>query len=384
MIVGHLRWNTHKACRVDWSLKVHLESLELWLVQIDWAVHFVGVHLGHFDIDAAEHPKGRQTWICIVYVRLAVYVPRNYRIQVFQYTIPDFQALGVLDFNIVDDEFPERHSVFRRGVPRVFIDCQIKRGLARDSKGVGLIEIIVFGESVESTVPQISAGTFRLLFKGCLRQVIPWLYGRLGCVGKEIIRQLPFRKMIVYTADAVTVSKFDGIVDIDPFLLHFDWRGHFRIVISEIIQMTGDVVYGTFNHIRIIYDRSDSYFLYKSVPPFPFAVGPVVYIQERVPSEYEIWVRTLLQIRLDLSGIEFPVIRDFKLVFCKTIFPVLQDTCRTAGNRRQNHRQQHYKIYCYLPVHSLKDLFSGDTALPRTVPSKRGGKTILQIYPNKS
>ena len=100
------------------------------------------------------------------------------------------------------------------------------------------------------------------------------------------------------------LAKGHVIADVDLSFLHFDFRIYRRMEIAEILQMSGDVLYGTPDHFRVVYYRRHADFLHEPVPSLSFSVRPIVYVQKRIPSEYEIRIRLLLQIRLYLAGVE--------------------------------------------------------------------------------
>ena len=94
--------------------------------------------------------------------------------------------------------------------------------------------------------------------------------------------------------------------------------------------MISKVLYGTVDHIWVIYDRSYTYLLYESVPKLPLAVLPVVYIEEGVPSKYEIGIGLLFQVRIQNGRVERPAVIYLYLVPGKAILTIFQHACCAA------------------------------------------------------
>ena len=88
-----------------------------------------------------------------------------------------------------------------------------------------------------------------------------------------------------------------------------------------------DVFYRSLDELWIIYDRSFSDSLHKSVPRPVLAIGPVVDIQEWAPAQALILFKVLVQ----LAGIELLVIGDLYPVFLQAVLVLLQDTGGAAG-----------------------------------------------------
>ena len=111
---------------------------------------------------------------------------------------------------------------------------------------------------------------------------------------------------------------------------------------------------GTFNEFRVVYYRRNADFLNKLVPCLAFSVRPVVDIEKRIPTEYEIGIRLLLDIWFESVDVEFLRVIYCDPVLCKTIFTILQDTCSAAGYKGKNSR------YCYddvvKPFHYCKSM----------------------------
>ena len=99
--------------------------------------------------------------------------------------------------------------------------------------------------------------------------------------------------------------------------------------------MPADVCLRIVNLIRVIDNRGHTYFPDELVPALSLAVLPVVNVQERIPSENEVGIRFLLDIGLNVSGIELLVVYHIDRVLRKTVLPILQNPRGTAGDCRQ-------------------------------------------------
>ena len=111
-----------------------------------------------------------------------------------------------------------------------------------------------------------------------------------------------------------------------------------RPIISEIFEMVLHVLDGILHLFGIIDYGSHSDLLYEPVPASSLAVLPVIDIEKRIPSENEIGIGLLFQIRFDLAQTEPVVIDDFNPVPGQTVLPFLQDPRSAAGKRHQQQK----------------------------------------------
>ena len=103
------------------------------------------------------------------------------------------------------------------------------------------------------------------------------------------------------------------------------------MIITEIVKMVLEVFNRIIDHIRIIHHWSNSNFLYEFIPSVSFSCTPVIYVQEWIPTENEIGIRSLFKIWIKYGRIESLAVLDLYLVLGKTILTILQHTSGTAG-----------------------------------------------------
>ena len=138
VIVGQLRRNPEKPCRVDRRFQIHLEPLQLRLRKVYRTVHEVGIDLLHFYVDTVEHPQRRHSRVRIADVGPVIDGPGPYGIEIAQHLFPDFETSGIRYGHIVDPETVERPCFFRSLVPRIFVDAEIEGGISRHRQSVRL------------------------------------------------------------------------------------------------------------------------------------------------------------------------------------------------------------------------------------------------------
>ena len=92
-----------------------------------------------------------------------------------------------------------------------------------------------------------------------------------------------------------------------------------------------DIILRSIDLIRLVNDRRCSDFPEQPGEERVAFASPVIHVQERIPAEYQIRVRLLLDIRLYFIGTESLVVLYQDFVLGQTVFSVLKDSGRTAG-----------------------------------------------------
>ena len=177
MVVWQLRRDSEKSCRVGRGLKVDLETLELWLREVDAAVDLIGIDWGHADIDAAEHAQRWQSRVSIVDYVGAIGLARSDGVQFLEDLFPYLQALWVRYADLVERELADRTVHVRTFVTGIAVDSHLQNRRIRSAQGVRFKEEVVLAELVISHVPKSGACPYSFVFKDVFREIVADLNG---------------------------------------------------------------------------------------------------------------------------------------------------------------------------------------------------------------
>ena len=180
----------------------------------------------------------------------------------------------------------------------------------------------------------------RLGLKSLLRQEIAGPDRDRGGVGIEIFGELPLRHIIDKLVYGMSPPCLDHIFYFGETADDSDFRNHFRVIITQVLQTGGHIVDSALHKLRIEHHGRRAYLLPELVDAFAAAVRPVVDIQERIPAECQIAVGLLPQIRRQICGADLAVAADLYLIGCQSVLPLRHQFGGAAV--RQCEQQQEY------------------------------------------
>ena len=247
--------------------------------------------------------------------------------------------------HIAETVLPERYSIRRLFISRVFVDPVLQKRFSWTAESVSLEEQMVLGKAVIACVSVICRGALAFCLKHLLGKVIP-LPDQCPCtVGNE--RGTEFRivgNLVLDVAYPVAEPRGDIVSDLGNFLPYLHLRFNGGAVIAEIFEVSFNVFRRGLHKVGSENDRRSAYLAEEATEKVVLAASPVVNIEEWVPSENEARVGLLLDILAEIAGIELRVSPDVHFVSGKAAFSVSEDAGRAA--RRQHCRRQDYGAYC--------------------------------------
>ena len=328
VVEADLRREAEQAGGIGGGLHVGLEPHHVRAAQPDVAVHGRAVRGHHLDADVVEDLESRVTVVRRVDHPLAVGLPRADRIELAQQLLPEADLAGVRDAHVADAVLADRGVAGRGLVAGVAPDPVVERRPVRQR--VRLEEIMVLVEVVVAEVAEHGRAAHRLGLQVLLREEVPHLDLHVGAVGAEFLPERAAGHVEDQAVDPETAARLHDVLDpgLAAGIRHVSI--HLGIVISERPQVVDDVGAGALHQGRVEDHGRLAQLLPEMVNPLVAAVGPVVHVEEGVPSEQDAGVRLLADVGRDFGCAELLLARELHLVGGQTVSPLRQKLCSAA------------------------------------------------------
>ena len=190
--------------------------------------------------------------------------------------------------HIAETVLPERYSIRRLFISRVFVDPVLQKRFSWTAESVSLEEQMVLGKAVIACVSVICRGALAFCLKHLLGKVIP-LPDQCPCtVGNE--RGTEFRivgNLVLDVAYPVAEPRGDIVSDLGNFLPYLHLRFNGGAVIAQIFEVSFNVFRRGLHKVGSENDRRSAYFAEEATEKVILSACPVVNIEEWVPSENE-------------------------------------------------------------------------------------------------
>ncbi len=327
VVETQLRREAQQAGRVRGRLHIRLEAQHVGAAEADVAVHDGAVGRTHLDAHVVEQLERRQAGVGRIDHPLVVGHARADRIEFAQQRLLEGDFRGMGDVYLSDAVHRER-IVRRAGAACIVADAVVQRRAVR--QGVRLEEIVVLAEVVVAQVAEHGRAADGFRLEVLLGEEVARMHGDVGAVRAELPREGPARHLEDDGVDGDAVPQFDDVLDRRLPAAVFHLGIHFRMVVAEVLHMSGDIGAGAFHQGGIENDGGRTDLLPELVDSLPAAVGPVVDAQERAPAKDEARIRLLAHIHGDLLGRDLLLAPEFHLIGGQAIGALRQQLCSTA------------------------------------------------------